>query len=78
MNIYEFASRLNAYKLIVSILYNKSLLEYVFYDENHKNSDNCIETLIDAKNTKLKEIEVFSPKNIRGSHRASISQFRRN
>ena len=78
VNIYEFASRLKAYKLIVSILYNKSLLEYVFYNENHKNSDNCIETLIDAKNTKLKEIEVFSPKNTRGSHRASLSQFRRN
>ena len=77
-NLYEFASRLKAYKLIVSILYNKSLLEYVFYDENSKNSDCCIETLLEAKNTKLKEIEVFSPKNTRGSHRVSISQFRRN
>ena len=77
-NTNEYASRLKAYRLIVSILYNKSLLEYVFYGENSKNSDNCIETLIEAKNTKLKEIEVFSPKNTRGSHRVSISQFRRN
>ena len=77
-NSNEYASRLKAYKLIVSILYNKSLLEYVFFDENSKYSDNCIETLIEAKNTKLKEIEVFSPKNTRGSHRVSISQFRRN
>ena len=77
-NTNEYTSRLKAYKLMVSILYNKSLLEYVFYDENSKNSDNCIETLIEAKNTKLKEIEVFSPKNTRGSHHASISQFRRN
>ena len=77
-NTSDYASRLKAYKLIVSILYNKSLLEYVFYDENSKNSENCIETLIEAKNTKLKEIEVFSPKNTRGSHRVSISQFRRN
>ena len=77
-NSNDYASRLKAYKLIVSILYNKSLIEYVFYGENSKNSDNCIETLIEAKNTKLKEIEVFSPKNTRGSHRVSISQFRRN
>ena len=78
LNTNEYASRLKAYKFIVSILYNKSLLEFVFYDENSKNADNCIETLIEAKNTKLKEIEVFSPKNTRGSHRVSISQFRRN
>ena len=77
-NTNDYASRLKAYKLIVSILYNKSLLEYVFYDENSKKGENCIETLLEAKNTKLKEIEVFSPKNTRGSHRASISQFRRN
>ncbi len=77
-NTNDYASRLKAYKLIVSILYNKSLLEYVYYDENSKNGENCIETLIEAKNTKLKEIEVFSPKNTRGSHRVSISQFRRN
>ena len=77
-NSNEYISRLKAYKFIVSILYNKSLLEYVFYDEKSKNSENCIETLIEAKNTKLKEIEVFSPKNTRGSHRISISQFRRN
>ena len=77
-NSNEIASKLKAYKLIVSILYNKALLEYVFYDENSNKSDKCIETLIEAKNTKLKEIEVFSPKNTRGSHNASISQFRRN
>ena len=77
-NTSEYASRLKSYKLIVSILYNKSLLEYVFYDENNRKSDKCIESLIEAKNTKLKEIEVFSPKNTRGSHHASISQFRRN
>ena len=77
-NSNEIASKLKAYKLIVSILYNKALLEYVFYDENSKKSDKCIEILIEAKNTKLKEIEVFSPKNTRGSHNASISQFRRN
>lgn len=77
-NANDYATRLKAYRFIVSILYNKSLLEFVFYDENSKNSDNCIETLIEAKNTKLKEIEVFSPKNTRGSHRVSISQFRRN
>ena len=77
-NANEYASRLQAYKFIVSILYNKSILEYVFYDEKSKNSDLCIETLLDAKNTKLKEIEFFSPKNARTSHRSSISQFRRN
>ena len=77
-NTNDYASRLKAYKIIVSILYNKSLVEYAFYDENSKNGENCIETLLEAKNTKLKEIEVFSPKNTRGSHRVSISQFRRN
>ena len=77
-NANEYASRLQAYKFVVSILYNKSILEYVFYDEKNKNADLCIETLLDAKNTKLKEIEFFSPKNARTSHRSSISQFRRN
>ena len=77
-NANEYASRLQAYKFVVSILYNKSILEYVFYDEKSKNGDLCIETLLDAKNTKLKEIEFFSPKNARTSHRSSISQFRRN
>jgi hypothetical protein len=77
-NSNEFALKLKAYKLIVSILYNKSLLEFVFYDEKSIHRNNCIETLIEAKNTKLKEIEVYSPKNTRGSHNASISQFRRN
>jgi hypothetical protein len=77
-NANEYASRLQAYKFVVSILYNKSILEYVFYDEKNKNADLCIETLLDAKNTKLKEIEFFSPKNVRTSHRSSISQFRRN
>ena len=77
-NANEYASRLQAYKFVVSILYNKSILEYVFYDEKNKNTDLCIETLLDAKNTKLKEIEFFSPKNARTSHRSSISQFRRN
>ena len=78
LNANEYASRLQAYKFIVSILYNKSILEYVFYDEKSKESDLCIETLLDAKNTKLKEIEFFSPKNARASHKSSISQFRRN
>ena len=78
INANEYASRLQAYKFIVSILYNKSILEYVFYDEKSKQSDLCIETLLDAKNTKLKEIEFFSPKNARASHKSSISQFRRN
>ena len=78
INANEYASRLQAYKFIVSILYNKSILEYVFYDEKSKESDLCIETLLDAKNTKLKEIEFFSPKNARASHKSSISQFRRN
>ena len=50
----------------------------MFYDEKSKNADSYIETLIEAKNTKLKEIEVFSPKNTWGSHMVSISQFRRN
>ena len=77
-NSNEYALKLKAYKLIVSILYNKSLLEFVFYDEKSIHRNNCIETLIEAKNTKLKEIEVYSPKNTRGSHNASISQFRRN
>ena len=74
----EYASRLQAYKFFVSILYNKSILEYVFYDERSKKSELCIETLLEAKNTKLKELELFSPKNKRASHKASISQFRRN
>ena len=78
LNANEYASRLQAYKFIVSILYNKSVLEYVFYDEKSKQSELCIETLIEAKNTKLKEIEYFSPKNARASHKSSISQFRRN
>ena len=79
-NIYanEYASRLQAYKFIVSILYNKSVLEYVFYDEKSKQGELCIETLLEAKNTKLKEIEYLSPKNARASHKSSISQFRRN
>ena len=77
-NANEYASRLQAYKFVVSILYNKSILEYVFYDEKSKNGDLCIETLLDAKNTKLKEIEFFSPKNARTSHKSSISVFRRN
>ena len=78
INANEYASRLQAYKFIVSILYNKSILEYVFYDEKSRKSDLCIETLLEAKNTKLKEIEFFSPKNARASHKSSISQFRRN
>ena len=77
-NANEYALRLQAYKFIVSILYNKSILEYVYYDEKSKNADNCIETLIEAKNTKLKEIEFFSPRNTRASAKTSISQFRRN
>ena len=77
-NANEYASRLQAYKFIVSILFNKSVLEYVYYDERSRKKDLCIETLLDAKNTKLKEIEYFSPKNSRASHKASISQFRRN
>ena len=77
-NANEYASRLQAYKFIVSILYNKSILEYVFYDEKSKQGELCIDTLLEAKTTKLKEIEFFSPKNARASHKSSISQFRRN
>ena len=77
-NASEYASRLQQYKFIVSILYNKSILEYVFYDEKSKYGNSCIETLIEAKNTKLKEIEFFSPKNARATVKNSISQFRRN
>ena len=78
INANEYASRLQAYKFIVSILYNKSVLEYVYYDEKNKNGELCIETLLEAKNTKLKEIEFFSPKNSKANHKSSISQFRRN
>jgi hypothetical protein len=34
INANEYASRLQAYKFIVSILYNKSVLEYVYYEIN--------------------------------------------
>ena len=78
VNANEYASRLQAYKFIVSILYNKSILEFVYYDEKSKQGELCIETLLEAKNTKLKEIEFFSPKNAKASNKTSISQFRRN
>ena len=74
----DYASRLQAYKFIVSILFNKSVLEYVYYDERSRKKDLCLETLLDAKNTKLKEIEFFSTKNSKASHKPSITQFRRN
>ena len=78
LNANDYASRLQAYKFIVSILFNKSVLEYAYYDERSRKKDLCIETLLDAKNTKLKEIEYFSTKNSRASHKSSITQFRRN